>query len=64
MPLPMPDKSRFSPKEVAEIFGFSTPTVYRWIEEGQLKAYRIAGRAIRILREDVLKLIQEIEPDE
>jgi excisionase family DNA binding protein len=44
--------------EVAERLRVSTPTVYRWIDEGALAALRI-GRQYRIRTSVLERLIQE-----
>ncbi len=42
----------FTPEEVAEKLKASRRTVYRWIEKGELKAFK-AGKLVRIAREDL-----------
>jgi len=56
----LPNKQQFRAEEVSEIFGVTTRTVYRWIDEGRLVAQRTpGGHHYRILRQDVLKFMQE-----
>ncbi len=49
-------------KEACEFLQVSHATVYRWINEGRLKAYK-AGRAIRFRKEDLLAALEEWKPD-
>ncbi|KXK09308.1 MAG: Helix-turn-helix domain protein [candidate division WS6 bacterium OLB21] len=43
-------------KEVAEIFKVAYLTVYRWIVQGKLEAYKI-GKKYMIKEEDIQKLL-------
>jgi excisionase family DNA binding protein len=43
----------FSVRELAERFGVSTKTVFRWIASGELPAHRL-GRQLRIAEEDAI----------
>lgn len=42
----------YTPEEVAKNLKASRRTVYRWIEKGELKAFK-AGKLVRITREDL-----------
>ena len=42
--------------ELAERLGVSTKTISRWIQSGELHAYRL-GRQIRIAEEDVRNFV-------
>jgi len=42
----------YTPEEVAEKLKASRRTVYRWIEKGELKAFK-AGKLVRITRQDL-----------
>ena len=45
-------------RETATLLALSTRTIHRYIAEGKLKAYRVAGdKAIRLKREDVEALL-------
>ncbi len=53
-----------SPDEAAEFLGVHTQTVRGYIRSGKLPAHRIAGeRAVRILRRDLLDLLEPYDPD-
>ncbi len=45
-------KKIYTPEEIAENLQASKRTVYRWVEKGELKAFR-AGKLIRVTREDL-----------
>ena len=45
-----------SPARAAKIFRVPAPTVYRWIREGRLPAYRIGARQLRISRADIERM--------
>ncbi len=57
-PLSLP-KELYRPDEVASLLRVTRQTVYNWIEQGDLRATKITGRALRIHRDDILKLIGE-----
>lgn len=50
-----------STKEVMAYLRVSEATVYRWVQEGRLAAYR-AGRVRRYKRKDVEAVLERIEP--
>jgi excisionase family DNA binding protein len=50
-------------KEACEFLQVSHATVYRWINDGRLRAYK-AGRAIRFRKEDLLGALEEWTPDD
>ncbi len=52
-------KEVYRPDEVALLLEVTRQTVYNWIERGDLRAVKIGGRALRIRRDDILKLIKE-----
>lgn len=49
----LPRKARLRPGEVAEYFGRTVRTVYRWIDEGQMPCVRNPAGRIEIMRMDV-----------
>lgn len=51
-----------TPKKAAELIAVSANTIYRWIEEGKVRAYRVAGSRYRLSRAEVLALVEEVEP--
>lgn len=57
----LPNKSFLKPATVAKRLDIPVKTLYGWIAEGKVPAYRIAGsRTLRIKSEDVEKLAQPI----
>lgn len=52
------EKLLFRPKEAATVIGASPSWVYARIEDGSLKCVRLAGRMVRIRREDLLEFIE------
>lgn len=54
---PTVEKLLFRPKEAAIVLGASPSWVYARIEDGSLKAVRLAGRMVRIKREDLVAFI-------
>lgn len=47
-------------KEAAARSGLSEATIYRWISEGRLPAYRMGPRQIRINKDDLSALLTPI----
>lgn len=45
--------------EVAERFKVTKQAIHKWIDNGKLKAYKIADTTIRIKKEDADKLEKE-----
>jgi len=52
------EKLLYRPKEAATLIGVSPSWVYARIEDGSLKCVRLAGRMVRIRREDLLEFIE------
>jgi excisionase family DNA binding protein len=44
--------------EAAKILRVSVPTVWRWIDSGQLRAHRVGRRNIRIKKQDLATVIR------
>lgn len=51
-----------TPKAAAALVGVSVNSIYRWVEEGRVRAYRVAGSRYRLSRADVLGLVEEVVP--
>lgn len=52
-------------KEACEILGISRQTLHQLVQTEVLPAYRVKGvRGLKFKREDVLKLIERVKPDE
>lgn len=51
------DKLLYRPREAATAIGTSPSFVYARIQDGSLRAVRLAGRAVRIRKEDLLAFI-------
>ena len=49
-----------SSEEVAEYFGVTTTTVYRWCREGRIPCMKI-GKHWRVRREELMALLKESE---
>jgi len=48
-------------RETAALLALSTRTIHRYIADGKLKAYRVAGeKVIRIKRQDVEALLEPV----
>lgn len=47
--------------EVAEKFRVTKQAIHKWIDNGKLKAFKIADTTIRIRKEDVEKLEKEVK---
>lgn len=57
-------RSLLSPDEAAQLLGVHYQTIRGYIRRGQLPAFRLAGeRALRIKREDLLKLLEPFSPE-
>lgn len=56
-----------SPRSVAREYDYSVHTIYEWIAEGRLTAYRLndkPGSAYRVRRADVEALLKPVIPTE
>ena len=54
---PQIEKLLFKPREAATVIGASPSWVYARIEDGSIKSVRLAGRMVRIRREDLMSFI-------
>ena len=52
------DREFYTVSEAAKMLDVSRTTIWRWINEGRLGAYRVGGRTIRIRRQDVQKMLR------
>lgn len=52
----------YTAAEAARLLGVSVVTVWRWINEGRLRAYRVGPRKLRINREDVESVVRPVRP--
>jgi excisionase family DNA binding protein len=60
-----PRERRFySVAEAADALGVSPSTIWRWIRDRRLPAYRVGPRTIRIKPEDVEALLQPARPQD
>lgn len=48
-----------TPADVAQLFRVPRRTVYAWIDSGVLPSRRVGSRLLRILRRDVLALLEQ-----
>jgi excisionase family DNA binding protein len=55
---PQVEKLLFKPREAATVIGASPSWVYARIEDGSIKSVRLAGRMVRIRREDLMSFIE------
>jgi excisionase family DNA binding protein len=46
--------------EVAALCGCSTRSLWRWIADGRLPAYKLGDRLVRVKPEDVASLLQPL----
>lgn len=52
------ERAYYTVPEAAKALDVSASTVWRWIEAGQLPAYRVGKRRIRIKKDDLMAMIQ------
>lgn len=57
-----PLEQQYSQKQVADILGVDIATVRRWIAQGELRAYRLGPRVIRIDAADLRQFREQIAP--
>lgn len=51
-------KQEFKTSDVAKIFNLTNNAVINWIKSGKLPAYETGGGHYRIMREDLIKFIE------
>lgn len=54
----MNDEEYYTIQEVSELFKVAYLTVYRWIKEGKLEAYKF-GKKYKIKKTDIDKFVKE-----
>jgi len=52
------ERRYYTVSEAASVLDVSRTTVWRWIADGRLAAYRAGGRTIRIKREDLERFLR------
>ena len=56
------DSEYYTVREAADLLRVSVPTVWRWVRSGQLAAYRVGKRSIRIRKGDLGGMVAPSEP--
>ena len=56
------EREFYTVSEAARMLDVSRTTIWRWIDEGKLPAYRVGGRTIRIRRQDVDEMLRPVTP--
>lgn len=54
------EREFYTVSEASQRLDVSRMTVWRWISDGKLPAYRVGGRAIRIRRQDVEGMLRPV----
>ena len=57
------EREFYTAAEAARELDVSRTTIWRWIGEGRLVAYRVGGRTLRIRREDVKRALRPVVRD-
>jgi excisionase family DNA binding protein len=57
------ERDFYTASEAARRLDVSRTTIWRWIDEGKLPAYRVGGRTIRIRRQDVDSMLRLANDD-
>jgi excisionase family DNA binding protein len=52
------EKRFYSVEELSSMFGVSEESVRRWIRGGELRAYRLGRRELRISKEDLDRFLE------
>lgn len=53
----MPDEEYLTVAEAASFFKVSQSTIWRWIDQGDIPAYRVGRRRIRLKRGDLVHVV-------
>jgi len=51
-------------KQVAEKFNVSPMTIYRWIRKGELRAFRLSSKVMRIREDDLNEFLKRKRTNE
>lgn len=51
-------KKLLRPDEAASLLGVSKWTIYRWVDEGRLRATKVGPGALRVFAESVEELVE------
>lgn len=57
-----PLEQQYTQKQAADILGVGLSTIRRWISHGELRAYRIGPRVIRIDAADLRQFREQVAP--
>lgn len=55
----LPDQKLFTAREIADLLGISSRTVYRWNESGWLIGFRSSPRTLKFWRKVVEEFIEK-----
>lgn len=50
-------RKMYTPQEVADILGIDRRTIYRWLDDGKVRATKVGERFWRITAEDLQELM-------
>lgn len=57
----IPRKPLFRADEVAEIFGVSRRTIYRWHDEGRIDGIKVSANVLRFERAELIRILDKSE---
>lgn len=60
----MPRGDLLTVPEAADFYRTSRQSIYRWVKEGKLTAYRTPGGTMRLRRGDVEEMLARVDPTE
>ena len=53
-----------TPKQAAKLVGVGVSSIYRWIQDGTLRAWQVAGSHYRVSKAEALGLVREVQVGE